>query len=114
MPVQACLRSASGSRLIIFTARELNFPFLGVLHDCLRQRMLGVRVNSGGNAQDFLVGFSVPRNHLLDARFSLRDRARLVHRESFQFSDFFEERSALDENAAPGHRGQTRHDGDRR
>ena len=67
-----------------------------------------VRVKGSGDAQDFFLGFSVPRNHLLDARFAFGDRAGLVHRERFQFSNFLKEHAAFDEDAAPRHCGQSR------
>ena len=107
MSVNLRFRTPPGFGLIVFAARELDFLFRRILHDCLRQRMFRVRVNRGGDTQDFFFGFPVPRNHLLNAGFAFGDRAGLVHGESFQFPDFLQKHPALDEHAASRHRGQT-------
>ena len=54
------LRSPPGLGPVVFTAREWNPLFLGILHDRLGQRMLRVGVNRRRNAQDFPLGFPVP------------------------------------------------------
>lgn len=78
------------------------------------QRMLGVRINGGGKAQDIFFLHVSESNDASDLRAALRDGAGLVHGEGTQLADGFQIRTAFDEHAAPCERGEAGDNGDGR
>ena len=111
--VRLAFRTPAGAGLIVGGTGKLNAPLLRGFDDSLGERVLGVRVNRGGNSQHVRLGLATERQHLSHARTALGDGASLVHGERAEFAQRLQMRAALDEHAAPCQRSQARHDGNR-
>ena len=78
------------------------------------ERMLGVCINRGCDLEHFIFRTACERDDTEHTRSALGDGTGLVHGESAEFADCFKHRAALDEHAAPRHRGEAGNDGNRR
>ena len=99
--LQTAFRASSRAGRVGIGALKCDAHFLPVRDDGAGQRMFRVRINSGGDAEDFVFRPAVPWLNGQHARPAFGDRSGFVHGESAKHSDGFQMRASFDENTAP-------------